>query len=346
MDFKRTVNRYRRTLMQKMTRNVGTSYAHNPTAINANEIKHILISRPNHRLGNLLLMTPLVQEISALFPNATIDLFIKGGLGTAVFKTYPNLHLIQLPKKPFRNPADYINGWLRTRQTRYDFAINVINGSSSGRLSVQFSNAKRKFFGDDTDGLSSKYPDYQHMAKQPVYYFRHCLVKMGLTVNEIPVPTLNLKLTPTEISEGKTKLRAVTGNHKRVICLFTNATGDKCYSAEWWTDFYERIQKEFPEFNIIELLPVENTSRIDFKAPTYSNKDIREVGSVLANVDLFIGADSGVMHLAGAVNAPTLGFFSVTDEKSYEPYNGKSVGLNTNHTTTEDYIRTMHYLLY
>jgi heptosyltransferase III len=41
----------------------------------------VLISRPNSRLGNLLMVTPLVQEIERLLPNAKIDLFVRGGVG-------------------------------------------------------------------------------------------------------------------------------------------------------------------------------------------------------------------------------------------------------------------------
>ena len=49
-----------------------------------NKIKRILICRPNHRLGNLLLITPLIQEISETFPDCKIDLFVKGGIAPTV----------------------------------------------------------------------------------------------------------------------------------------------------------------------------------------------------------------------------------------------------------------------
>ena len=40
-------------------------------------INKILISRPNHRLGNQLLITPLIQEIKHQFPDAKIYLFTR-----------------------------------------------------------------------------------------------------------------------------------------------------------------------------------------------------------------------------------------------------------------------------
>jgi ADP-heptose:LPS heptosyltransferase len=54
----------------------------------ASEIKRILITRPNHRLGNQLLITPLLKEVHDQFPNARLDLFLKGNLGHMIFKNY------------------------------------------------------------------------------------------------------------------------------------------------------------------------------------------------------------------------------------------------------------------
>jgi hypothetical protein len=38
----------------------------------------------------------------------------------------------------------------------------------------------------------------------------------------------------------------------------------------------------------------ENVSQIAFK-PTFYSKDIREIGAVIANTEIFIGADSGII---------------------------------------------------
>ena len=50
--------------MQRLTKSVGNSNFKNIDTSKKHEIKRVLICRPNHRLGNLLLTTPLVQEIN------------------------------------------------------------------------------------------------------------------------------------------------------------------------------------------------------------------------------------------------------------------------------------------
>jgi len=350
--FKKNFNALRRGVMHRITRNIGKS----PAALNmapfvTNEIKRILISRPNKRLGNLLLITPLLQEVTATFPGSKIDLFVKGKLAPALFKNYQNVdRIIQLPEKAFKHLVKYIHGWISIKRNHYDLAINVVNNSSSGRLSTQFANSKYKFFGDPNEDIQNedlqlRYKENEHIARFPVYAFRRYLMKRGFMENDKPVPVLDLRLSSLEIAEGKKKLAQLVNDGKKVICLFTHATGDKCYSESWWENFYEKLKAEFPDYSIIEVLPVQNTSKISFKAPTFSSKNIREVGALIANTEVFICADGGIMHLGSSVHVPTVGLFSVTSPHSYQPYNDHSVGINTNNSNMEECIEAINKIL-
>lgn len=334
-------------LTHRITKNIGRSNVlHTIDSTVPVDIKRVLICRPNHRLGNLLLITPLVEDVIATFPDCKIDLFVKGNLGPIVFQNYKNVdQIIRLPKKHFKEIKNYILGWTSLKMKKYDLVINVDKNSSSGRLSAQFAPSKYKFFGDENENLHLKHDDYRHMAKYPVYHFRDNLTQLGLKANEAPVPTLNLKLSPDEIAEGKKALQKIVPNDKKTIGIFTYATGDKCYSEDWWAVFYQRLQKEYSNYNLIEILPVENVSQIAFKAPTFYSKDIREIGALIANTVLFIGADSGIMHLASASQTPTIGLFSVTDPGKYEPYGNHSVAINTNKSDTEECIQIINAVL-
>ena len=174
---------------------------------------------------------------------------------------------------------------------------------------------------------------------------REFLFKQGAEKNENPVPVLNLKLSNTEIENGKKILNDIVNNNKKTICIFTFATGNKCYSESWWTTFYERLKTAYSNYNIIEILPIENISKINFKAPTLYSKDVREIGSVIANTEVFIGADSGIMHLSSSTLTPTVGLFSVTSQDVYEPYGNNSVSINTNNENIDDYIKIINKIL-
>ena len=165
------INRFRRGAMRGLTKNIGKPKTErNIILVDKTEIKRVLICRPNGRLGNLLLITPLVKEVEEMFPNCKIDLFVKGGLAPIIFEKYKAVNkTIHLPKKPFKSLIEYIKVWISITSAPYDMAINVDQNSSSGRLAVKFSKAKYKFYGDLDGELAEPKNDYDHIAKYPVY---------------------------------------------------------------------------------------------------------------------------------------------------------------------------------
>jgi len=346
MSSKKKVNAFRRSLMQSLTKNVGNLDIRNIEPIDKSKIKKVLICRPNGRLGNMLLITPLVEEVTKTFPGCTIDVFVKGFLAPIVFENYDNVDkVIPLPKKPFKELVKYFKVWTLIRKQNYDLAINVDQNSSSGRLGVKFSTAKYKFFGNLPEGVNLNQEDYEHIAKYPVYNLRYFLSQVGIQDKNEPVALIDLKLSKEEITNGKQILDKIIDPNKRSIAIFTFATGEKCYSTDWWAEFYTALKNEFPDENIFEVLPVENVSQINFEAPTFYSKDIREIGSVLANVDVFVGADSGIMHLSSAAKAPTLGLFSGSNIKKYVPYGNGSKGLDTNLLGVPDFIKAIKQVI-
>ncbi|MBW1657065.1 glycosyltransferase family 9 protein [Flavobacterium quisquiliarum] len=340
------VNAFRRSLMRNLTKNIGNSNVSNTGSIDNSKIKKVLICRPNGRLGNMLLITPLVEEVAKTFPDCKIDVFVKGFVAPIVFENYEVVDkIIPLPKKPFKELVKYFKVWTLIKKQNYDMVINVDQNSSSGRLAVKFSNAKYKFFGNLPENVTLEYDDYEHIAKYPVYNFRYFLSQIGIEDKNESIALIDLKLSETEIANGKQILDKIIDPNKRTIAIFTFATGEKCYNPEWWGEFYAALKKEYPNENIFEVLPVENVSQINFEAPTFYSKDVREIGSVLANVDVFVGADSGIMHLSSASKAPTIGLFSVSNLKKYEPYGNGSVGLDTSVLGVPDFIKAINKIL-
>jgi len=325
--------------MRSLTGSVGQSYTtDNSSRTIGVAVKRILIARPNARLGNLLLITPLVQDIVSVFPNCKIDLFVKGYAASVIFRNFENIdQMIQLPGKPFKQLWKYTLQWLSIRKYDYDLVINVDKNSASGRLSSQFSNSHYKIFGDNDENIPSEWDDYFHIAKNPVYNFRKFISHLGYFVYDAPVPLLNLKLTSFEIARGKAVLEGLTESGKKTICLFTYATGAKCYTQAWWQEFYKRLLKNYPNHNIIEVLPLHGTAVFADTIASFYSKDIREIASLFANVTVFIGADSGMMHLASAANTTVIGLFQVTDPEKYRPYGNHSTAIDTSNGNMESW---------
>lgn len=333
--------------MRSITKNIGSAYSEPKKGdFQISDIKQVLIIRPNHRLGNQLLLTPLVQEVINIFPDCKIDLFVKGGVAHPVFENYKHVNkIIKLPKKPFNNLFQYAKSWISIQQKPYDLVINGDKNSSSGRLLTEMAKAKVKVFGDVHEDIQKKYKDHKHISKYPIYNLRHYLSKIGFDTNARAMPLLDIKLSDKELSEGEKILKKIIKNNKKTICIYTNATGNKCYSETWWNAVYSRLLLDYPDYNTIEMLPIENISKINFKAPHFYSQDIREMGAIIHNTNIFISADNGVMHLASASLTPVVGFFSKTNKTIYGCYGNGSVALDTKKTDIDDWFKEIDRIL-
>ena len=298
---------------------------------NINQVKKVLICRPNHRLGNNLLLTPLVNEITIIFPNSEIHLFTKGDISDIIFENYKDVvKLIKLPRKPFTNLIEYLTCWLSILDDNYDIVINSNNQSSSGILATKLSKSKYKFYNILNDKLVHL-KDYRHHAKNPIYNLRYQFKNQLDRVNKT-IPKLDLKLRDYEIINGGKLLKSMFRDQKPIISIFTFATAEKCLSKNWWSDLYSKL-KNFENYNILEILPAENLSQIDFVSKSYYSRDIREIASVMSNVKIFIGADSGMMHLAHASKTKTIGLFNVTKPEFYGVYGNGNISVDINNTS-------------
>ncbi len=331
--------------MRALTRGIGSGTPAAGADLSPAAAVRILISRPNHRLGNLLLVSPLLQEICTAFPNARIDLFVKGSLPSTLYGAHPQVdRILELPRKPFRQLGKYLACWLRLRGRRYDLVINVDGNSSSGRLSTRFCRSRYRIFGELPEG-PDKADVEKHIARRPVYAFRNFLTGTGIK-SATEVPNLDLRLKPEELAAGKLVVEGLVSRpDRKTICLFSFATGSKCYAREWWAEFYELLEENFPEYNFIEVLPIENISNLAFRLPSFYSRDVRELASVIANTAVFIGADSGIMHLASAVQVPTVGLFCVSDMEKYMPYGPGSLGIDTNRSSKEESVQMIREVL-
>jgi hypothetical protein len=99
MLFKGKINGMRRLFMHSLIRTIGQK--DDIIGMNNLDIVNVLICRPNSRLGNQLLTTPIIQDISSYFPNCKIDVFVRGSAACAILKLSEFDRFIRQPQKPF-----------------------------------------------------------------------------------------------------------------------------------------------------------------------------------------------------------------------------------------------------
>src|ERR1700733_12409442 len=116
-----------------------------PGQLPARGIHRVLICRPNHRLGNAILISPLLAEVEALYPGAEIDLVTGGSAAQNVFTNrFQIRQIFSLPQKIARHVFFTIGLLRQLRRNSYDLAIDACDGSQSGRLLLAMVKARYK----------------------------------------------------------------------------------------------------------------------------------------------------------------------------------------------------------
>ena len=306
-------------------------------SIDKNKIKNILIIRPNYRIGNLIFLTPLVNELGEHLPEAKIDMIIGMKLAGQILEGLPNVEkVIDIPRRLLYHPFALL-GLIRTvRKKKYDLTLNIADGSMSSQIVLSLINSKYKAsFTNDKNWASLTHTIkrenlYTHSGSQPLEF---------LKLFDFPLPLhnreLDIKLTLEERQKGKEALEivlkkaGVSENSKR-IALFRNARFDKRIDDAWWLAWYEALQKHASDIVVIDILSPDILTKLHSDFLEYSNKDLRVLGAFFAECDLYVSADTGPLHLSLASQAKTLALFNKTSTETYGTLGKENKTININ----------------
>lgn len=320
------------SILRPMFRRVGGALCE-PGDLPSSGIHRVLVCRPNHRLGNSVLISALISEIEALYPGAEIDLL--GSQATAdLYADRFRVHCVfVLPQKIARHLWSSAGTLRALRRSRYDLAIDACNGSQSGRIALALARARYKVgFPDPALSPASAWhalacPD--HLAHRSVFLLRQAYA--GVTRSDYP--KLGLDVTPGEKRAATLVVASVCGGTRKqrgpTVAIFPNATGTKCYSEGWWKQFVDTFQSLCPRVHLVDMLAAHGQSQLGSRLTPYYSRNLRRMAAMIACMDGFISADCGVMHLAAASGTPTLGLFCATDPMKYAPYGGTNAALDT-----------------
>ena len=303
----------------------------------------ILICRPNTRLGNTLLLTPLLQEIEATLPLARVEILTACPAAHEVFSEFPSVRRVhQLPFRGVRHPLRHLLTLLRVRRARYDVLIDPCPRSWTARflarrlparLKVGFSSA-HKSRGIDVSVPFEGAP--VHMGDYPVYLLRRGLLQLDADLARAPTPALSIRLTDVERSAGREEIQRLLGRGHcgPVVAVAAHATGAKRFAVDWWRRMIASLQLRLPVVRVIEIRPPSGVAALP-ELPAYYSGKVRQVAALVAAADSFVCADSGLMHLGAATDATTVGLFKVTEPRLYAPRRGASCALTASDSAPE-----------
>lgn len=318
-------SKIRKVLQRMLNRFISFFYKtkYQNTQIDKNEIRSILIIRINYRIGNTLFLTPLVSALQKEMPDANIDILIGAGFTKVLFEGFSNVqNIYDFPRKLLKNPLFLIKYIKQLRSQKYDLIVTPNSGSSSDKLATLLARGKYKLgvckYGEWSP-VNRCTPDttiFKHEALKPLalmdIFETHQTYDKSLTIS--------LKEDEKQRAQDTlTKLIKTHGyNDKNIlIALFRGARFEKKIDKQWWLDFVIQMKKINSDVIFIDILSPDIKEPLQNDIITFSEKNLRKLGAFLSNLNAFVCADTGPMHLASASGVCTIALFKHTSLDMY-----------------------------
>ena len=301
-----------------------THVSHDP--IPTENIHRILVIRINYRIGNILFTTPLLRALEQQFPHAKIDILIGASYPAVLLKGFHNVeNIFDFPRKLLKSPLDTYSYIQKLRSKQYDLVINLNTGSASDRGATFLARGTYKL-GFNSPGNWSPLTHVVDLPKGNIHEALKPLYLMNIFGNN---PTdfsqyMDIALSKTEQSEGKIELKKrlseqglIWQDNIKIIGMFRDARFEKKIDNDWWNQWYTQMKKLNPNAIFIDILSPDVHEKLSDDLYSLLESNLRSLGAMLSQMDLFVCGDTGPMHLASASLVPTIALFKATTPALY-----------------------------
>ena len=266
-------------------------------------IKKILfVSLSN--IGDAVMTLPTLIYLKKMYPSAKFDL-ICDIRSVEIFQSFPSINKIYIREK--KGGIYYQFRFIRKiRQTNYDLAVDLKTD-----FLLWFLRAKRKI---------------RKVNNKSLHSVEKHFISICSNLKKIPDPKIYI---PTKLQNNIKKV--FPSNKGKTVAL---ALGANSNHKVWPTKNYVRLLKllKIKFANIILIGSKNEMDKAQLFKKLYTKKvydfcgklTLLETASVIKKSDFFIGNDSGLGHIASAVNTQSFIIFGDGDPDRYHPWGNKS----------------------
>ncbi len=291
-------------------------------------------------LGDALLTTPAIRALRQTFPEARIDALTTPA-GAAIYELVPDIdRIIRFPKELFDRPTGLIRPWraasiawlaARLRASHYDAVVLFHHlttpfGTAKLRALCLAMGAPVRAGLDNGRGefLTHRANDSGFGARTEWQYYLDVAGAVGAGTTETR-PALAI---PDSADTSGAKLLGDLPTEAPVIVIHPSVgwySQARAWPVNRFADVARRLQNEHQARIVLVGAPDASEAAAAIQATVDAidltgRTSLAELAAVLRRADLVIGADSGVAHLAAAVEAPLLTIFGPSNHDAWRPY--------------------------
>lgn len=258
------------------------------------------------RIGDAVLSSGLLDHVLRTRDNPRVTIAC-GPLAAPLFRAVPGLERVIVMDKQ-KGGAHWLDLWRQTVTTRWDLVIDLRESATSWFLMAGERRVKRNWPGNGG----------------PVHKVEEAAAFLGISPAPSPVVWLDdlaqararalmpegavLALAPAAAARFK------EWAPEKFAALANALTGPGGALEGAHTALFGGPGDEATARAVASALDPERTLDLT------GQLDLPASGACLSRASLFVGNDSGLMHMAAAAGTPTLGLFGPTDERVYGPW--------------------------
>lgn len=303
-------------------------------------------------IGDTLIATPLIHELRANYPDATIDAFVLWAGSKDLLEGNPHLNAVHQKNLIKEGALRSLPFLWQLRQRGYDTSINV---HTLGRIHYRF---VARFLGASLR-LSHEYDHHGWLDRQlvnrtvPEDYSVHSVENNNRLLSLLgkkpllPAHPFEVFLKPEEEQWARDFVSTSRLKERRRIGMHIGSGGTKNlklkrWPFEHWRELIRRMTTAHPEAALLlfggpeeqrehEQILGENKGKLVLAPPT---KNLRQAAALMIHLDAFLSVDTALMHLAAAmkvpnqivIEAPTLNPTNVPWQTKYRLVPNKAIG--------------------
>jgi heptosyltransferase III len=253
----------------------------------------------SNRVGDAVLSTGLLDHLIRQYPDARITV-VCGRVAEGVFARMPNrAATIVLDKRP--HGLHWPALWAQVVTTLWDLVVDIRGSALSWMVPTRRRAVWRRRPGPK-------------------------IAELGCVLGLVPPPLPVVWTAPPD----QARARALLPNAVPIVALGPTANwAPKTWPADRFATLFHCLRSGPLPGAIPAVLAGPGATERDMAAPLLAALpdaidlagclSLPEVAACLARVALYVGNDSGLMHLAAAAGAPTLGLFGPTPVAEYAP---------------------------
>jgi heptosyltransferase-2 len=293
-----------------------------------------ILIRGTNWIGDAVMTLPAVASIRATYPKAHIAMLVKPWVAD-IYKLFSDLDEIIIYENKFDNPAGVFRLAQKLKGEKFDLAILLQNAIEAAIIALSARIPLRAGFDSDARGLllTHRIRRTEEIKKihQTDYYLEMvkalgCVsanreIHMETKINILEAGNVLRKFLPEETK-------------KTIIGIAPGATYGP--AKKWFPDRFaataDSLSEKFSAQVIImggrddgetaqEIQKLARAKLINLAGKT----TLREAIYLISQCSLFISNDSGLMHIAGALNIPTIAIFGSTNPVTTAPAGNKSI---------------------